>query len=150
MEFFFFLDIYGDRELIDCYIISFKLNNLQCVEITNWSGKAYISAIKDWEKFKKNVTDIRLYEYGDEIERFSDIETALKEGYRIAYREASRRGAKDIIPAVGFGTPPMDVIKRVFPVDFNFDPFPKNLDDFLEDIVKKTDNPVERSSNDDG
>ncbi len=149
MEFFFFLDIYGDGELIDYYIISFKLNNLQCVEISNWSGKGYISHIKNWEIFKKNVTDIRLYEYGDEIERFNEIEIALKEGYKIAYREASRRGAKEIIPAVGFGTPPLDIIKKVFPVKFNLDPFPKNLDHFLDDIVKRTNNPVERRSNDD-
>ena len=149
MEFFFFLDIYGDGELVDYYIISFKLNNLQCVEITNWSGKGYISRIKDWESFKKGVTDIRLYEYGDEIERFSDIETALREGYRIAYREASRRGAKEIVPAVGFGTPPLEVIKNVFPVEFRFDPFPKNLDSFLDDIIRRIDNTAERRSKDD-
>ncbi len=149
MEFFFFLDIYGDGELIDYYIISFKLNNLRCVEISNWSGKGYISKIKDWDTFKKNVSDIKLYEYGDEIERFTDIETALKEGYKIAYREASRRGAKEIIPAIGFGTPPLDIIEKVFPVEFKLDPFPKNLDNFLDNIVKRANNPVERSSNDD-
>jgi hypothetical protein len=116
MEFFFFLDIYADRQLIDYYILSFKLGNLKSVELKQWSGKKYIVGIRDWERFKKTTYDIVLYELGDEIERFKDIETAFREGYKIAYREAARRGAKRILPAIGYGNPPADVVKRFFPV----------------------------------
>ncbi len=138
MEFFFFLDVYADRQLIDYYILSFKLGNLKSVDLKEWSGKSYIVGIKDWEKFRKTTYDIVLYELGDEIERFRDIETALREGYSIAYREATRRGAKRIVPAIGYGNPPVDVVKRFFPVPFEFERFPEDLDSFLEDIVRST------------
>ncbi len=138
MEFFFFLDVYADRQLIDYYILSFKLGNLKSVELKELSGKSYIVRIKDWERFRKTTYDIILYELGDEIERFKDIETAIREGYRIAYREASRRGAKRIVPAIGYGNPPVDVVKRFFPVPFEFEKFPDDIDSFLEEIVRST------------
>ncbi len=138
MEFFFFLDVYADRQLIDYYILSFKLGNLKSVELKELSGKSYIVRIKDWERFRKTTYDIVLYELGDEIERFKDIETAIREGYRIAYREASRRGAKRIVPAIGYGNPPVDVVKRFFPVPFEFEKFPDDIDSFLEEIVRST------------
>ncbi|MDQ7081576.1 MAG: hypothetical protein Q9N34_00140 [Aquificota bacterium] len=103
-----------------------------------WSGKSYIVGIKDWERFRKTTYDIVLYELGDEIERFRDIETALREGYSIAYKEATRRGARRIVPAIGYGNPPADVVKRFFPVPFEFERFPEDLDSFLEDIVRST------------
>lgn len=138
MEFFFFLDVYADRQLIDYYILSFKLGNLKSVELKEWSGKSYIVGIKDWERFKKTTYDIVLYELGDEIERFKDIETALREGYKIAYREASRRGAKRVVPAIGYGNPPVDLVERFFPVRFEFEKFPEDIDSFLEEIVRST------------
>ncbi len=138
MEFFFFLDVYADRELIDYYILSFKVGNLKSVELKEWSGKKYICNIKDWEKFKESTYDIVLYELGDEIERFKDIETAFRESYKIVYREASRRGAKRIVPAIGYGNPPVDVVKRFFPVEPEFEPFPEDIESFLERIVKET------------
>ncbi|HIQ30825.1 MAG TPA: hypothetical protein EYH49_01495 [Aquifex aeolicus] len=136
MEFFFFLDVYADRQLIDYYILSFRLGNLKSVELKEWSGKKYIVGVKNWERFKDTAYDIVLYELGDEIERFKDIETALKEGYRIAYREASRVGAKRILPAIGYGNPPPELAKRFFPVEPEFESFPKDVDKFLEDVVK--------------
>jgi len=138
MEFFFFLDVYADRQLIDYYILSFKLGNLKSVDLKEWSGKSYITKIKDWERFRKTTYDIVLYELGDEIERFRDIETAFREGYRIAYREAARRGAKRILPAIGYGNPPVDVVKRFFPVEPEFERFPENIDLFLEEVVRNT------------
>ncbi|NPB08021.1 MAG: hypothetical protein GXN96_03735, partial [Aquificae bacterium] len=83
-ELFFFIDVYGDRELIDYYILSFKLEDLSSVELVKQSGKYYIRRVKDWEKFKESAKEIHLYEFGDEIERFGDIETALREAYKIA------------------------------------------------------------------
>ena len=138
MEFFFFLDVYADRQLIDYYILSFKLGNIKSVELKEWSGKNYIVGIKDWDRFKKTSYDIVLYELGDEIERFKDIETAFREGYKIAYREASRRGAKRILPAIGYGNPPVELVKRFFPVEPEFEPFPKDIESFLNEIVKNT------------
>ena len=138
MDFFFFLDIYADRQLIDYYILSFRLGSLKSVHLKEWSGKSYIVGIKDWEKFKKTTYDIVLYELGDEIERFEDIETAFREGYKIAYREAARRGAKKILPAIGYGNPPVEVVERFFPAPLEFDRFPDNIDEFLEDIIRNT------------
>jgi hypothetical protein len=138
MEFFFFLDVYADRQLIDYYILSFKLGNLKSVELREWSGKSYIVRVKDWERFRRTTYDIILYELGDEIERFRDIETALREGYRIAYREASRRGARKVVPAIGYGNPPVDLVERFFPVPFEFEKFPEDIDSFLEEIVRST------------
>ncbi len=144
MEFFFFLDVYADRQLIDYYILSFKLGNLKTVELKEWSGKSYIVSIKNWERFKKSTYDIILYELGDEIERFGDIETAFREGYKIAYKEAARRGAKKILPAIGYGNPPPEVVERFFPVKPAFDKFPEDIEKFLEDIVKNTPDQMSR------
>ncbi len=144
MEFFFFLDVYADRQLIDYYILSFKLGNLKTVELKEWSGKSYIVSIKNWERFKKSTYDIILYELGDEIERFRDIETAFREGYKIAYKEAARRGAKKILPAIGYGNPPPEVVERFFPVKPAFDKFPEDIEKFLEDIVKNTPDQMSR------
>jgi len=144
MEFFFFLDVYADRQLIDYYILSFRLGNLKSVELKEWSGKSYIVGIRDWEKFKRTAYDIVLYELGDEIERFRDIETAFREGYKIAYREAARRGAKRILPAIGHGNPPVEIVKRFFPVEPEFERFPEDIDSFLEEIVKNTPREVSR------
>ena len=138
MEFFFFLDIYADRQLIDYYILAFKLGNLKSVKLKEWSGKNYIVGIRNWERFKETTYDIVLYELGDEIERFRDIETAFREGYKIAYREAARRGARRILPAIGYGNPPVEVVKRFFPVEPEFERFPEDIDKFLEEIVKNT------------
>ncbi|HHJ63714.1 MAG TPA: hypothetical protein ENJ61_02295, partial [Aquifex aeolicus] len=93
---------------------------------------------RDWERFRKTTYDIVLYELGDEIERFKDIETAFREGYRIAYREAARRGARKILPAIGYGNPPVDVVRRFFPVEPEFERFPENIDRFLEEVVRNT------------
>ncbi|HID66503.1 MAG TPA: hypothetical protein EYP32_06900 [Aquificaceae bacterium] len=151
MEFFFFIDVYADRELIDYYIITFKLDDLSSVEITSQQGKYYIREIKDWEKFKEDVYDITLYEMGDEIDRFSDIETALREAYKIAIGEGARRGAKKIVPAIGFGNPPPGVVEKVYPEKLEFEKFPEDLDSFLDKIVKETfmETTGERSKDDD-
>ncbi len=138
-ELFFFIDVYGDRELIDYYILSFKLEDLSSVELVKQSGKYYIRRVKDWEKFKESAKEIHLYEFGDEIERFGDIETALREAYKIAIGEAVRRGARKIVPAIGFGNPPPEVVEKVYPERYEFEKFPEDLDAFLERIVRETD-----------
>ncbi len=151
MEFFFFLDVYADRYLVDYYILTFKLRDTTSVGIYSWERRGYINEVKNWENFVKNAYDVVLYELGDEIERFKDVETGLREGYRIAYREASRRGGREIVPAMGPGNPPIEVIKRVFPEEFELDKFPRDLDSFLENIVKETPNEVsKRGKEDDG
>ena len=137
MEFFFFIDVYADRELVDYYILTFKLDDLSSVDLTGNQGKYYIRGIRDWEKFKKEAYDITLYELGDEVDRFKDIETALREAYRIAISEAVRRGAKNVVPAIGFGNPPPEVVERVYPEELKFEKFPEDLDAFLERIVKE-------------
>ncbi len=138
MEFFFFIDVYADRELIDYYIVTFKLKDTESVRLVGNSGKYYIKGVKNWEKFKEDAYDIALYELGDEIDRFKDIEEALREAYRIAIGEAVRRGAKKIVPAIGFGNPPVEVVERVYPEKLEFEKFPENLDEFLDRIVKET------------
>ncbi len=138
MEFFFFIDVYADRELIDYYIVTFKLKDIESVKIVGNSGKYYIKGIENWEKFKKDAYDIALYELGDEVDRFKDIEEALREAYKIAIGEAIRRGAKRIVPAIGFGNPPVEVVERVYPEKLEFEKFPEDLDEFLDRIVKET------------
>jgi hypothetical protein len=150
MEFFFFTDVYADRYLIDYYIVSFKLFDESVVSTKEWEGRKYITDIKDWEAFKESAYDIVLYEFGDEVERFNDIETALRTAYRMAYTEASRRVPKSTLPSIGIGSPPIDVIKRVFPVSFEFEIFPEDLDLFLDRIVRETEEEITRSEfNDD-
>ncbi|AAC06532.1 hypothetical protein [Aquifex aeolicus] len=150
MEFFFFIDVYADRELVDYYIVTFKLDDLSSVELTGSQGKYYIRGIRDWEKFKEEAYDITLYELGDEVDRFKDIETALREAYRIAIGEAVRRGAKNIVPAIGFGNPPPEVVERVYPEELKFEKFPEDLDAFLDRIVKEVSlETTERSKDDD-
>ncbi|RUM30184.1 MAG: hypothetical protein DSY32_02480, partial [Aquifex sp.] len=62
---------------------------------------------------------------------------ALREAYRIAISEAVRRGAKNVVPAIGFGNPPPEVVERVYPEELKFEKFPEDLDAFLERIVKE-------------
>lgn len=139
MEYYFFTDVYADRHLIDFYIVSFKLKDKSCVITKEWEGKEYITEILDWEAFKENAYDIVLYEYGDEIGKFSDIELALIEAYRMACIEAGRYMPKTIEPALGIGNPPLEILKRAFPFDYKPEVFPKDLDKYLEDLVKKVD-----------
>ncbi len=137
MEFFFFPDVYADRYLIDYYVVSFELRDTSCVHTVEVEGRKYISEVLDWEHFKENARSIVLYEYGDEVARFSDIETALKEAYKMACLEASRRMPKEIIPALGVGNPPLEVVKRVFPIAFELEEFPENLEAYLDNLVKQ-------------
>ncbi len=149
MEFFFFLDVYADRQLIDYYILTFKLRDITSVGMHKWNSRNYIREVKDWGRFVKTAYDITLYELGDEIERFRSVEEGLREGYKIAYKEASRRGAKEIVPAIGPGNPPVEVIKRVFPEEFHLQEFPKDLNKFLENIVKETAKEMSKRGKDD-
>jgi hypothetical protein len=139
VELFFFPDVYADRELVDYYIVTFELEDLSCVEIMNLDGKHYIREVLNWDLFCKSAKHIVLYELGDEIERFSDLEDALRTAYRLAYEEARRRGAKEIVPAMGVGNPPLSVINRVYPFSISLEPFPKNLDAYLEKLVRTLD-----------
>jgi hypothetical protein len=154
MEFFFFLDVYADRYLVDYYILAFKLRDTTSVVLSEWEGRKYIDRIRNWERFVKGAYDIVLYELGDEIERFKDIDTALREGYKIAYREASRRGAKEIVPAIGPGNPPVEVVFETFPESIDFDRVPNTpseLDKFLENVAKEVnEEPLKRGKDDDG
>lgn len=136
MNFFFFPDVYADRQLIDYYVISFNLKSTDSIETKTLEGKEYIVKIKDWEAFKQNAYNIVLYEFGDEIDRFDDIETALKNAYAMSYAEALRLSPRSIQPATGYGNPPVDVILKVFPVDVSFEPFPKDLDNYLDKLVR--------------
>lgn len=136
MEYFFFPDLYADRYLIDFYVISFKLKDKSCIMTKEWEGREYITKVLDWEAFKNNAYDIVLYEYGDEIGRFSDIELALLESYKMAYMEAKRHAPKSIEPALGIGNPPIEVLERVLPFEYKIEAFPENLDVYLEELVK--------------
>ncbi len=136
MEFFFFPDVYADRELIDFYIITFKLKDKGSVRTLMWEDKEYIVEVLDWQAFKNSAYDIVLYEFGDEVARYSDIETALSEAYKMAYISAQRLEPNDIVPAMGVGNPPVDVIKRVFPKPFRLDPFPQDLESYLDNLVR--------------
>ncbi len=137
MEYFFFPDVYADRYLIDFYVVSFKLRDKSCVITKEWEGMEYIVKILDWEAFKNSAYDIVLYEYGDEIGRFSDIELALLEAYKKSYIEARRHMPQNIEPALGMGNPPIEVLERVLPFEYKPEAFPQNLDNYLEELVKK-------------
>lgn len=136
MEFYFFPDVYADRYLIDAYIVSFKLRDRSCIRTREWEGREYVVEVLDWEIFKENAHDIVLYEYGDEVARFSDIETALSEAYKMACLEASKRMPRVIEPALGVGNPPTEVLERVFPLSFRAEAFPEDLDRYLNELVK--------------
>lgn len=136
MEFYFFPDVYADRHLVDAYIVSFRLRDRRCIRTREWEGREYITEVLDWEAFKENAYDVVLYEYGDEVARFSDIEIALSEAYKMACLEASRRLPRAIEPALGLGNPPLEVIRKVFPISFSVEPFPEDLDGFLEELIK--------------
>ncbi|MCS6999033.1 MAG: hypothetical protein NZL86_06545 [Aquificaceae bacterium] len=136
MEFYFFPDVYGDRQLVDIYVISFRLDNKECVRTWEWEGREYIREVLDWEAFRNSAYDIVLYEYGDEIARFSNIEVALSEAYKMSCLEASKRLPKVIEPALGPGNPPIEVVKRVFPLSYKPTLFPEDLNSFLEDLVR--------------
>ncbi|MCS7170961.1 MAG: hypothetical protein N3D14_05570 [Aquificaceae bacterium] len=139
MEFYFFPDVYADRYLVDAYIVCFKLRDVSCVNTKEWEGRAYITEVLDWDTFKKNAYDIVLYEYGDELARFSDIGLALSEAYKMACLEASKRTPKVIEPALGLGSPPPEVLEKVFPLSYKPTNFPENLDAFLENLIKNVD-----------
>ncbi len=150
MEFFFFTDVYADKHLIDYYVVAFKLKDESAVETKEWEGKKYITHIKSWDAFKDSAYDIVLYEFGDEVERFTDIENALKTAYKMAYVEASRKIPKSVVPSIGIGSPPIEAIRKTFPAVFVFEPFPKDLDGFLERIVRESEGEIIRSEfNDD-
>lgn len=136
MDFYFLIDVYADRHLIDAYIISFRLYDKSCVRVAEYEGREYVVEVLDWEAFKKSAKEVVLYEYGDEIARFSDIEVALSEAYRMSCIEASKRMPKVIEPAIGIGNPPPEVVEKVFPLNYKLTPFPENLDSFLEELVK--------------
>ncbi len=136
MDFYFFPDVYADRQLIDYYVITFKLRSTDSVQTRSLEGREYIVGIKDWESFKKSAYDIVLYEFGDEIDKFDDIETALKSAYSMAYAEASRLSPKSIQPAMGYGNPPIDVILKVFPTYVSFEPFPEDIESYLDKVIK--------------
>ena len=55
-----------------------------------------------------------------------------------------RQVPKSILPSIGIGAPPVDVIRRVFPVSFEFERFPADIDLFLEKIVKETEEEIPR------
>ncbi|RMH80637.1 MAG: hypothetical protein D6674_03105 [Acidobacteria bacterium] len=150
MEFYFFPDVYADRFLVDYYIVAFKLKDKGCVETREWEGREYITRVLDWECFKRSAYDIVIYEFGDELARFSDIETALSDAYKMACLEASRRVPSSIVPATGIGSPPVEVIKKVFPMPFDFEPFPEDVDSFLDQLVKKVEvQTIEKEHTDD-
>ncbi|MCS7278160.1 MAG: hypothetical protein NZ531_04850, partial [Aquificaceae bacterium] len=86
--------------------------------------------------FKESAYDIALYEYGDEVARFSDIETALSEAYKMACLEASKRLPKVIEPAMGVGNPPKEVIDRVFPLSYRLENFPEDINAYLDNLIK--------------
>lgn len=125
MQFYFFTDVYAGRHLIDIYAVSFRLEDRSCVKTVEWEGREYIKEVLDWEVFKSSIKEIVLYEYGEEIARFSDIELALSEAYRMSCIEASKRMPKVIEPAFGPGNPPPEVVKRVFPLSYKPTPFRK-------------------------
>ncbi|MCS6957890.1 MAG: hypothetical protein RMK75_05465 [Aquificaceae bacterium] len=136
MEFYFFPDVYADRYLVDTYIVSFKLRDKSCVKTREWESREYITEVLDWEAFKESAYDIALYEYGDEVARFSDIETALSEAYKMACLEASKRLPKVIEPAMGVGNPPKEVLDRVFPLSYRLENFPEDINAYLDNLIK--------------
>ncbi len=136
MDFFFFPDVYADRQLIDYYVLSFKLRNTDMIRTKNLEGREYIVEILDWSAFKDSAYDIVLYEFGDEIDRYEDIEQAIRSAYSMAYAEALRSNPKSIQPAMGYGNPPLDVILRTFPAEVGFEPFPERLEEYLDNLVR--------------
>ncbi len=141
MDLYFYLDIYADKTLIDYYLVSFKLIKLDLIETRELNSSIYITKVYNWEEFKNNVSNITLHEYGDELKRFSDVELAMREGYKLALRQANKIAAKKIFPATGPGCPPLEIINITFPGNFEtlIAPDKTNIDAFLEKIIKGID-----------
>jgi len=137
MKLFFYIDVYADRELVEDYVLTFELEDASCVELARHGGKSYVRKVKDWERFKESAKEVVLHEMGEELERFKDIEEGLRSAYRYAVKEAKRRGASSVVPAIGFCNPPPEVVEKVFPLPLRWESFPEDLEAFLEKVVRE-------------
>jgi hypothetical protein len=53
MDLYFYLDTYVGEYLINFYMISFKLLDLDSVEITDFYGSKLISNVLDWDRKRR-------------------------------------------------------------------------------------------------
>ncbi len=136
MELYFYLDTYVGEYLINFYMVSFKLLDLESVEITDFYGSKLISNILDWDAFSTSIGNIYLLEYGDPIQRFYHIEEAIKTGYDIIFEIAKSSGQHlKPRPVVGVGYPPLLLIEKFYPDLFKDMVFRESLDEFLDQIL---------------
>lgn len=134
MNLFFYLDTYIGDYLVNFYMVSFKLVDLDCVEITDLNGTKLISNILDWDSFVSSVGNIYLLEYGEAIERFFDIEEAIKAGYDAIF-ELAKSSTHKPRPVVGVGYPPIFLLKNLYPKLFEDMIFQDSLDKFLDQLL---------------
>jgi hypothetical protein len=136
MDLYFYLDTYVGEYLINFYMISFKLLDLDSVEITDFYGSKLISNVLDWDSFVSSVGNIYLLEYGDPIQRFYDIEEAIKTGYDITF-EISKSTSHNLKPrpVVGVGYPPLFILKKFYPDLFEDLILKDGLDTFLDRLL---------------
>lgn len=136
MDLFFYLDTYVGEYLINFYMISFKLVDLDTVEIVDFHGSKLISDVLDWGSFSSSVGNIYLLEYGEPIERFFNIEEAIRTGYDTIFEIASsvRKSFKPR-PALGVGYPPLFILKKLYPNIFKDMIIQNSLEDFLNHIL---------------
>ncbi len=135
MNLFFYLDTYVGEYLINFYMVSFKLVDLESVELVDFHGTKLISNILDWDSFKSSVGNIYLLEYGEAIERFFDIEEAIRAGYDAIFELAKSSAGHKPRPVVGVGYPPLFIIKKLYPNVFEDMIFQESLDTFLEQLL---------------
>ncbi|MGC8678029.1 MAG: hypothetical protein ACP5UF_07455 [Hydrogenobaculum sp.] len=136
MDLYFYLDTYVGEYLINFYMVSFKLLDLDSVEITDFYGSKLISNILDWDTFSTSVGNIYLLEYGDPIQRFYNMEEAIKTGYDIIFEIA--KSSTNVLkprPVVGVGYPPLFLLKKLYPDLFEDMLFRQGLDEFLDQIL---------------
>ncbi|GAB6078113.1 hypothetical protein [Hydrogenobaculum acidophilum] len=136
MELYFYLDTYVGEYLINFYMVSFKLLDLDSVEITDFYGSKLISNILDWDTFSSSVGNIYLLEYGDPIQRFYNIEEAIRTGYDIIFEIAKSSGQHlKPRPVIGVGYPPLFLIKKLYPTLFEDMILKESIDEFLDQIL---------------
>ncbi len=147
MEFRFRAGLYVDGRVFFGYSTAFYLRDLTCVERRKLKRKYYIRQVKDWERFKESAFLVRLYDYnGLFVKHFANVEVALRSAYILSYRYAIRElKGREIVPCMGPDNPPLEVIERVYPFELKLTPFPKNLDHFLESLVRKLSDDLDRN-----
>ncbi|MEN3034281.1 MAG: hypothetical protein ABDH18_04760 [Aquificaceae bacterium] len=133
-EVLFYTDVFADRYLVHMCTVRFELYEIEYVEF--YKGWNFLRDVRDIDRLLKEAKNVMIYEINKPRRRARNLEIALKTAYEKVYAFASACSIGEVIPAIGVGYPPVDLIRRVFPAPFEFEAFPKDLDKYLKDLVR--------------